>query len=212
VTANITVQANFAIDSFTITVTQGTHGTITPDTTVVGYGGNPTFTIAPDPHYHVANVLVDTVSAGAVTSYPFTNVTANHTITASFALTPTPTVISISPNSGPTAGGTSIIITGRNFVIGATVTIGGAPATGVTWMSATSIEATTPAGTAEAQNVEVTNPDAQSGTLPGGFTYRAPAPTVPVPASSTLSVGLMVAGLMVMIALFTFRKVRRSQR
>jgi len=33
----------------------------------------------------VANVLVDGGSVGAVTSYTFTNVTANHTIAASFA-------------------------------------------------------------------------------------------------------------------------------
>ena len=43
------------------------------------------FTITPDTGYHVADVLVDGASVGAVTSYPFTNVTANHTIAASFA-------------------------------------------------------------------------------------------------------------------------------
>lgn len=36
--------------------------------------------------YHVLDVLVDGSSAGAVTSYPFTNVTANHTIAVSFAI------------------------------------------------------------------------------------------------------------------------------
>ena len=34
----------------------------------------------------MADVLVDGVSVGAVTSYTFTNVTANHTIAASFAI------------------------------------------------------------------------------------------------------------------------------
>src|SRR5205085_2223190 len=37
-----------------------------------------------DPCYVVADVLVDGVSVGAVTSYGFTNVTANHTIDVSF--------------------------------------------------------------------------------------------------------------------------------
>ncbi len=36
--------------------------------------------------YHVANVTVDGTSVGAVTSYTFSNVTANHTIAATFAI------------------------------------------------------------------------------------------------------------------------------
>ena len=52
----------------------------------VNYGASQTFTITPDTGYHVADVLVDGVSVGAVTSYTFTNVTANHTIAASFAI------------------------------------------------------------------------------------------------------------------------------
>ena len=43
-----------------------------------------------------------------------------------------PTVTAISPNSGPTSGGTSVTITGTGFATGATVTIGGAAATNVT--------------------------------------------------------------------------------
>ena len=50
----------------------------------VNYGANQTFTITPDAGYHVADVLVDGASVGAVTSYTFTNVTADHTISASF--------------------------------------------------------------------------------------------------------------------------------
>ena len=34
----------------------------------------------------MADVLVDGISVGAVTSYTFTNVQANHTIAASFAI------------------------------------------------------------------------------------------------------------------------------
>src|SRR5207253_10334456 len=43
-----------------------------------------------------------------------------------------PTVTSVSPSSGSTAGGTSVTITGAYFATGATVTVGGAAATGVT--------------------------------------------------------------------------------
>ena len=44
------------------------------------------FTITPTAGYHVADVPVDGVSVGAVTAYTFTAVTADHTITASFAI------------------------------------------------------------------------------------------------------------------------------
>src|SRR5213075_2011879 len=53
----------------------------------VSYGANQGFTITPNTGYYVTDVQVDSVSAGAVTSYSFTNVTANHTIHASFAIT-----------------------------------------------------------------------------------------------------------------------------
>jgi hypothetical protein len=81
-----------------------------------------------------------------------------------------PTVTSISPASGPTAGGTSITITGTGFISGTTVTIGGNDASDVS-VSATSITATTPAGADGPQDVVVTNPDIQFDTLIGGFTY-----------------------------------------
>ena len=69
-------------------------------------------------------------------------------------------------------------ITGANFVSGATVSFGGTAATGVSVTNSTTINATTPAHAAGAVAVTVTNPDAQSGTLAGGFTYIGPAPTV----------------------------------
>ena len=87
VTGNHTIAASFAINTFTITATAGANGAITPSGAVtVGFGGSQAFTITPSTGYHVADVLVDGVSAGAVTSYTFTNVTANHTIAASFAV------------------------------------------------------------------------------------------------------------------------------
>jgi hypothetical protein len=100
-----------------------------------------------------------------------------------------PTVIAISPNSGSTDGGTSVTIIGTGFVSSATVSIGGANATGVTFGSATSLTATTPAGALGAKNVVVTNPDGQTGTLTGGYTYSIPVcPTnyVKVAANATL--------------------------
>jgi len=74
-------------DSKTITASAGPNGAIAPSGPVsVGCGGSQSVTLTPDPHYHVADVLVDGVSVGAVTSVPFTNVTQPHTIDAAFAI------------------------------------------------------------------------------------------------------------------------------
>ena len=53
----------------------------------VNCGDDQTFTITPAGCYQIADVLVDGISVGAVTSYTFTDVAANHTIAASFAQT-----------------------------------------------------------------------------------------------------------------------------
>jgi IPT/TIG domain len=84
-------------------------------------------------------------------------------------LGPAPTVTSITPSSGSTAGGTEVTISGENFIDRATVTFGGVEATGVT---VASITATTPANDAVTVDVTVTNPDGQSATLSNGFTYK----------------------------------------
>src|SRR4029079_17579517 len=80
---------NFTIGTYTITSTAGPGGTIAPNgATVVGYGASQDYTITPNAGYQIADVLVDGSSVGPVTSYTFNNVTADHTIAASFALTP----------------------------------------------------------------------------------------------------------------------------
>jgi hypothetical protein len=93
-------------------------------------------------------------------------------LTNGFTYVVTPTVSSISPNSGSTAGGTAVTITGTNFASGATVTIGAAAATNVVVVSATQITATTPAHAAGAATVTVTA-SGQSGSLTNGFTYTS---------------------------------------
>jgi hypothetical protein len=50
----------------------------------VAQGANQVFTITPGSGYTIADVLIDGSSAGAVSSYTFTNVSSSHTISASF--------------------------------------------------------------------------------------------------------------------------------
>ena len=105
-----------------------------------------------------------------------------------------PTVLGISPASGPTAGGTPVTIGGANFVTGATVTIGGVAATNVSVVSSTTIQATTAARTAGAADVTVTI-DGRSSTLASAFNYLAlPPPTLSSisPTSGSTSGGTTV--------------------
>jgi hypothetical protein len=87
VTDNHTIHVTFAAIEYTITVTQGANGTITPGTTVVGCGSDLAFSITPNAGYHVDSVFVDgSYVPDSTTSYTFKNITANHSITAKFAI------------------------------------------------------------------------------------------------------------------------------
>jgi uncharacterized repeat protein (TIGR02543 family) len=88
VTANHTIDVTFNAIPYTVTASAGAGGTISPiGAVLVNCGTNQTFTITPDACYQVQDVIVDGSSVGAVTTYTFTNVTANHSISASFIFT-----------------------------------------------------------------------------------------------------------------------------
>lgn len=106
-----------------------------------------------------------------------------------------PTVASISPVVGALAGGTSVTITGTDFLSGASVSIGGTPCTGVGLVSSTTLTCTTGARVAGTVNVSVVNPDAQVGTATSAFTYQGP-PTV---TSVTPNGGLPAGGTSISI-------------
>ena len=79
------VEARF---THTITATAGSNGTITPSGVVsVTDGANQTFTITPNVGYEIADVKVDGISQGAIPSYTFPDVKANHSIAATFRQT-----------------------------------------------------------------------------------------------------------------------------
>ncbi len=81
------INANFAIDTYSITATAGPGGSISPSgTVVIAHGSNRTFSISADANYHVDNVTVDGTPIGPTNSYTFVNVTNSHTITATFAV------------------------------------------------------------------------------------------------------------------------------
>jgi Cellulase (glycosyl hydrolase family 5)/Carbohydrate binding module (family 6)/Bacterial Ig domain/Secretion system C-terminal sorting domain len=79
---------------YSITASAGTGGTISPTGKVtLAAGVNQTFTISPVLGNKVTDVTIDGTSVGAVTTYTFTNLAANHTIAATFSpVTPTYTI------------------------------------------------------------------------------------------------------------------------
>jgi len=85
-----------------------------------------------------------------------------------------PQITSVTPTSGPAAGGTTLSITGTGFVTGGTVKIGSAAAQ-ITSSSNTTIEVVTPpSGSGPgAVDVDVTNPNGKTTTLSQGYTYEA---------------------------------------
>jgi alpha-tubulin suppressor-like RCC1 family protein len=88
-----------------------------------------------------------------------------------------PTVASVSPSLGPAAGGATVTVTGAAFTGATAVRFGAAEATSVTVNSATSITATTPAGTGTV-DVTVVTPAGTSLINPADrYTYQPP-PTV----------------------------------
>jgi sugar lactone lactonase YvrE len=85
VNGNHTINASFTQDVYTITITAGPNGSISPAGTItVNPGDNATFQITPSPGHKIQRVLVDGKNLGVITSYTFANVTTNHTINASF--------------------------------------------------------------------------------------------------------------------------------
>ncbi|MGH7742271.1 MAG: InlB B-repeat-containing protein, partial [Candidatus Eiseniibacteriota bacterium] len=100
VAAAHTISASFAPNSYSITVTGGTGGTVTPGGIVtVAHGADQAFSFTPDLHFHVVDVKVDGASQGALAAYTFTNVTTSHELDVTFA----PDSFSLSASAG--AGG-----------------------------------------------------------------------------------------------------------
>jgi hypothetical protein len=78
---------------------------------------------------------------------------------------------SVTPSRGPAAGGTSVNLSGSNFVATTAVTFGGVSAASVVFNNSTSLTVVTPAHVAGPVDVVVSNPSTQTATLSNGFTY-----------------------------------------
>jgi hypothetical protein len=120
---NTSVGAAFTLKSFTISASAGTGGTISPSGSVsVNYGASQTFTITANSGYTISGVTVDGASAGAISSYTFSNVTTGHTITATFTAIPATYTLSTS-RTGTGTGSITTSPSGTTFAAGTVVTL-----------------------------------------------------------------------------------------
>ena len=101
-----------------------------------------------------------------------------------------PAVTSVSPNSGPAAGGTSVTITGSGFTGATAVAFGSVAATKFTVVSSTQISVVSPAQPAGLHNVYVTGPAGTSAAVIGDlFTYVSPPAVTSVSPNSGPAAG-----------------------
>ncbi|MBO7572207.1 MAG: leucine-rich repeat protein [Bacteroidales bacterium] len=128
---------NFGADApvfYTIIATAGENGTITPNGEVsIGEGRSTTFTIIANEGYRISSVMVDDVDVTVELVdgvYTFENVSADHTIDASFEEIPTFTITVLSNNDsyGSVSGG-------GTYEEGATATLTAIPNQGYRFVS-----------------------------------------------------------------------------
>ncbi len=92
---------------------------------------------------------------------------------------PVPTVTGVSPDSGPVAGGTTVIVSGTDLAANATVDFGGVPATGVS-CTTTQCTAVAPAGGAGPVDVTVATDGGTSAVADADrYVYLTPPPPRP---------------------------------
>lgn len=117
--------------SYTIAATAGTGGSISPSGNVsVAGGSNQSFAITPGIGYSISGVTVDGAPVGPINAYNFTNVTANHTIAATFAAVTNSSYTLTITKAGTGTGTVTTNPTGTSFPAGTVVTLTAAPASG----------------------------------------------------------------------------------
>jgi len=94
----------------TITVSPGAGGTISPPGPVSALNGNDYgFTINPNLHYHIVDVVAGGASQGPVGSYTFHNVTADTSISATFARTTHTLTVNVGSHGAVTPNGSVVV-------------------------------------------------------------------------------------------------------
>jgi hypothetical protein len=110
----------------------------------------------------------------------------------------TPSIASVVPNSGATAGGSLVTISGSLLQHGASILFGQEPATDVEFLSPSQMRCKTPAHYPSLVDVKVVNPDGSNFTMNHAFTFRdenvvLSMPDLVAPFGTLVEVPLVVA-------------------
>ncbi len=154
--------------------------------TLVNFGQSATQTYSANTTSVTEATFESDLAAASSASLAVTNYGATNQANALTGTFTAPTVTGVSPNSGSTAGGTSVTITGTNLTGATGVTFGSTAATGVVVNSATSVTAVSPAESASTVDVRVTGP---------GGTSAVNAPSDQFTFSGTVSAAPTVTGV-----------------
>lgn len=176
-----------AAEELTIALTTDSSGVTIPKSVTIPPGGTGTFTL------EAAKVGSIYVRAQMPRAYGERDAMLFGVVSETPA---TPTILRISPPDGPSAGGTTVELHGANFARDCALTFGGAPATGVQFVTAAMLTAITPAHEAGTVDVVLTCGERRS-TFERGFTYTDSSPTLSHVAPST---GNVAGGTHVRIA------------
>jgi hypothetical protein len=160
----------------------------------LGFHAGPSVTVAGAPAKNVTYVDKETITFQVPSGRPGPadivvinqdggKGTFGNALTYTASAAAAPTLLHVTPNSGPSSGGTYARLDGSGFATGAVVMVAGAPAGTISLVGPALLTGQLPghagSGTGD---VIVTNPDGQSAILFGGFAYSnsltAPPPHV----------------------------------
>ena len=165
--------------TFTSTVTRTGGGSPTPTGNVDFYDGDNYIGTGILNGSGVATLTRSNLSVGSHTiqaTYEGNSEYAVSYDTLVQVVMPAPIISSLSPNSGPSSGGTSVTINGQYFTNVSSVTFGGTDATSFNFVSDSQITAVAPARSIGTVNVAVTAVGGTTNKL-NAFTYTNSAPT-----------------------------------
>ncbi|HKD95415.1 MAG TPA: IPT/TIG domain-containing protein [Gaiellaceae bacterium] len=168
---------NSTTASLTLSATNATSGDPVSDMAFsVDGGGFGAF----QPYSTSATVPIPAVEGSHTVAVEYRNGAGAVSTSASdsvYLVTAAPTISSVSPNGGPTAGGNTVTINGAHLAPGATVKFGSSAAVPTTFVTGSKVTAVAPAGAAGTVQVAVTTPAGTSAATNSDL-YAYGAPTI----------------------------------
>lgn len=119
------VMVFFEIDAYNVNATvAGDHGSVSPATQAVDYGGTASINITPEAGYHITTITDNGTSMPISNPYVITNVSTDHDVIVTFAITDYMVAASVAGGHGSVSPSTQIIASGGSATITITPNLG----------------------------------------------------------------------------------------